>query len=85
MKAAVPINRRWVIILNNGSVVVDWGDDVFQDIVSGEFLSSVDQSRSHALLDDECAWLLSIGCIQDYDNNQIYVAHLPERRKSSVD
>jgi len=33
-----PINRHWVLVLKDGRIVIDWGDDLYQDIRSGEFL-----------------------------------------------
>ena len=85
MTAAVPINRHWVIVLNNGDVVIDWGDGVFQDVISGEFLTTVNQTGSHAIQNDECVWLESSGVIQGYDTAEVYVTHLPLRHQQSLE
>lgn len=85
MHAAVPINRQWVIVLKNGDVIVDWGGDIYQDVVSGEFLSAVDQTGSHPIQDDECTWLETTGRIQDFDKGYVYVYGLPERPKKSME
>lgn len=85
MPAAVPISRQWVIVLNNGNIIVDWGNNVFQDLVSGEFLTAVDQTGSRAVQDDDCSWLERSGYIQSFDSTQIYVYGLPERKKPFID
>jgi len=85
MPSAVPVSRQWVIVLNNGNVVIDWGDSVFQDLISGEFLTAVDQTGCHSILDEECDWLEKSSCIQKYDGAQIYVYGLPEQHKSFID
>lgn len=84
MPAAVPISRQWVVVLKNGDVVVDWGD-IFQDIISGKFLTVVDQTGSHPIQDDECTWLEKTGRIQGFDRTQVYVFGLPERSKKSME
>jgi len=85
MTAAVSINRHWVIVLNDGMVVIDWGNGTFQDILTGEFFTEIDQNASNAIHDGECAWLLNNGTIQGYDNEQVYVVNLPQRQKSAIE
>lgn len=85
MIAAVPISRQWVIVLHNGDIVIDWGDGVFQDVISGMILFKVDQSGSHTIQNDECAWLESRGVIQGFDAAQVYVTHLPLRHQESLE
>lgn len=85
MTAAVPINRHWVIVLNNGDIVIDWGAGIFQDILSGKFLSAIDQTASHAIQDDECSWLQQGGYIQGFDSAQVYVSDLPQQQKPPIE
>lgn len=85
MSSAVPVSRQWVIVLNNGNVVIDWGDSVFQDLISGEFLTAVDQSGCHPILDAECDSLQKSSVIQGFDSAQIYVYGLPEQHKPFMD
>jgi hypothetical protein len=85
MPSALPINRQWVIVLNNGDVIIDWGDGVFQDVMSGTFLTAVDQTGSHPVQDDECSWLEKAGAIQGFDKFQVYVFDLPIRSKKSIE
>ncbi|MHB0988532.1 MAG: hypothetical protein ACYC3P_07710 [Bellilinea sp.] len=85
MTSAVSINRQWVIVLNNGDVVIDWGDGVFQDVMNGAFLPEVDQTGSHPVQDNECAWLEKAGAIQGFDKTQVYVYDLPARSKKSLE
>ncbi len=85
MTSAVSINRQWVIVLCNGDIVVDWGDGVFQDVMSGSFLPVVDQTGSHPVQDNECSWLEKAGAIQGFDKFQVYVYDLPARLKKSLE
>lgn len=85
MPAAVPISRQWVMVLKNGDVIIDWGGNTFQDIISGEFLTHLDQTGSHPIQEDECSWLEKTGCIQGFDREQVYVTNLPELPKKSMD
>ncbi len=34
MPSGVPIDRQWVFVLDDGRPVVDWGDDLIQDMNS---------------------------------------------------
>lgn len=79
MPVALPISRQWVTVLNNGTIVIDWGNNQFQDLVTGEFLTAVDLSGSHAIQDDVCTWLEKTGCIQGFDRDQLYISNLPQR------
>ena len=52
----VPVNRQWVLVTHTGAVVIDWGDDQFQDVHTGEFIrvtqeeiSRVDRTRTYNL------------------------------------
>ena len=47
MPSGVPIDRQWVFVLEDGSPVVDWGDDLMQDLLSGDFLESNRKDPGH--------------------------------------
>jgi hypothetical protein len=79
------VNRQWVIVLKDGSIVIDWGDEWYQDLISGEFHRSVDQAGSHTILDDELVWLKRSRNIFDFDSQCIYVGSLPERPQEPLD
>ena len=39
MSTGTPINRQWVIVLKDGNIVIDWGDGLYQDVRSGDFVN----------------------------------------------
>jgi hypothetical protein len=85
MPEGFTLNRGWVLVLKDGRVVVDWGENVFQDLSSGQFIESVDLIGSHAIQDEELAWLKRTGQVLDYDGAQVYLGGLPERRRKPLD
>ncbi len=85
MPGGTVCNRRWVIVLADGSIMYEIGEHCFQDLFSGEFVDSVNQSGSHTILDDELYWLKRTGQIIDFDDINVYVAGLPERPLKSID
>lgn len=85
MPGGVAINRVWMRVLHNGCVVIDWGDGVFQDLHSGAFTDSIDVRGSHALSDDELAWLKRTSQIEGYDEWQVYLNALPERPRKTIE
>ena len=42
MHAGIPILRHWVLVLRDGTIVVDWGDGLFQNIYSGQFMQELE-------------------------------------------
>ncbi|MEL7592246.1 MAG: hypothetical protein AAGU17_13230 [Anaerolineaceae bacterium] len=77
--SGTPLNRQWVIVLNDGMVVIDWGDGVYQDIVNGDFLSIREEEVSHHITNRELDWLIKTGRVASYDNLIVRVHSLPER------
>lgn len=80
-----PINRHWVLVLKDGRIVIDWGDDLYQDIRSGEFLSIREEDYSHHILNQELDWLVKIGRVATYDAKLVHVHNLPERPRRTID
>jgi hypothetical protein len=78
-------NRRFVVVLADGSVIYELGENCYQDLISGEFYDSVNQSGSHTILDEELAWLKRTAQIMDYDDMNVFVAGLPERPQRSIE
>lgn len=85
MPEGFTLNRGWVLVLKDGRVVVDWGENVFQDLSSGQFIESVDLIGSHPIRDEELAWLKRTGQVLDYDGAQVYLGGLPERPRKPLD
>lgn len=79
MAAGTAFNRHWVIALADGSIVIDFGDNLYQDLATGVFRKDVNQAGSHTILDGELAWLKRTGHIFDFDHDSVYISGLPER------
>ena len=85
MPGGIAVNRHWIFVLKDGRIVIDWGDQCFQDLLDGEFFSDIDQAGSHTILDDELAWLKRTGSIEGFDNHTVFVGGLPQRPQPTLD
>lgn len=80
-----PVNRQWVLVLRSGQVVIDWGDDLFQDVHEGDFLQCKEEDISHGVLDDELEILIRAGRVGHYDSKEIFFFKLPERHQNTIE
>ncbi|MGB3701105.1 MAG: hypothetical protein WA997_07525 [Anaerolineales bacterium] len=85
MPSGVPIDRQWIFVLDDGSPVVDWGDDLIQDLLSGDFLASNREDAGHPIRDDELEMLKRAGRIERYDSRHVYIYALPERPRPTIE
>ena len=85
MPHGTPFNRNWVVILNDGSPVLDWGDGLFQDIMTGDFMQLNESTISRAIMDNELDRLHLAGRIFGYDSTLVYLGPLPERNRRTLD
>ena len=85
MPSGLPIDRQWVFVLDDGRPVVDWGDDLVQDLVSGDFLESNLKDPGHPIRDDELDMLKRAGRIERYDSRNVYIYTLPERPRPTIE
>jgi hypothetical protein len=85
MPQGIPIGRPWVVVLRSGAIAIDWGDGIFQEAVSGEFLTVSENQISHCALDVDLDWLIRVGRVRSFDAQQVYFQSLPERSKSVLE
>jgi len=85
MPGGTPVSKNWVLVLLNGSVVIDWGDGIFQDVYSGDFLRCTETQISHTIQEEELEWLKRAGKIIDFDQQMVYFYPLPERSRRMLD
>jgi len=85
MTGGTPVNRHWVVVLQNGIAAIDWGNGLFQDILSGEFIHGTEADVSHTIQDDELEQLKHMSRIYQYDANIVYVFPLPEPPHRTID
>jgi hypothetical protein len=85
MPSGVPIDRQWVYVLEDGRPVIDWGDDLLQDLLSGDFLNSDRGDDGHPIRDDELEMLTRAGRIERFDSRHVYIFALPERPRPTIE
>ena len=85
MTGGTPVNRHGVVILQSGIPVIDWGNELFQDILSGQFIHGTEADISHTILDEELEQLKHMSRIYRYDANYVYVYPLPEPPHRTID
>ena len=85
MPGGIPIDRQWILILKDGTVVIDWGNSMAQDIVSGDFMKCTEREISHKISDPELQWLSHTGRVERFDTKVVYFYSLPERSQHTID
>jgi hypothetical protein len=79
MAGGTLIHREWVLVLQSGDIVIDWGEGIFQDVRSGEFLRVPEREVSHRADDEIMEWLKRAGRVVRFDAKLVEFANLPER------
>ncbi len=85
MASGTPINRQWVIVLKDGNIVIDWGDGLFQDVRTGDFVAVFEKDFSHHVLNEELDLLIRAGRVAAYTASMIYFNSLPERPQKTIE
>jgi hypothetical protein len=85
MPAGVPIDRQWIYVLKDGRTVLDWGDDLVQDLLNGDFVNFTKEAFSHPIQDVDLEMLKRAGRIERFDDRQVYVYSLPERPQPTLE
>ncbi|MGA2821320.1 MAG: hypothetical protein ABSF61_11795 [Anaerolineales bacterium] len=83
MITGTPIHREWVYALQDGTIVVDWGEGNLQDIVTGDLLR--EGKFGHELVDYELENLRNSGYIDEFDSRNVYLRPLPEIKRPTLD
>ena len=84
MMGGVPVERQWVLVLKNGTVAIDWGDGLFQDVYSGKFFEGTEAQVSHTITDGELDMLQYAG-YATFDGRNVFFQGLPERQLKELD
>jgi hypothetical protein len=85
MPSGVPIDRQWIYVLEDGRSIIDWGDYLVQDLLSGDFYSNVDSDYSHPIRDDELEMLKRAGRVERFNARHVYIFSLPERPRATIE
>jgi hypothetical protein len=85
METGTPIHRHWVLVLQDGLIVVDWGEGLFQDIYTGQFLRNLEGKISHTAQNDDLEMLRRSGLVDHFDTYQVWLLNLPDRPVRLID
>ncbi len=78
MSGGIAIGRQWVFVLSDGSIVMDWGNQLAVDLARGEFVEYHEGLVTHPVRDDELETLRKMGRVASYDRQLVYVTTMPE-------
>lgn len=85
MPGGMAINRQWVFVLRDGTIVMDWGDGRAVDLARGEFIEFKEAIYSHPVQDDELEYLRRMGRVSSFDSSVIVITSMPEQPHESED
>jgi hypothetical protein len=85
MPSGVPIDRQWVYVLEDGRLIIDWGEELVQDMLSGDFFTNKWSADSHPVRDDELEMLRRAGRVERFNARHVYIFSLPERPRSTLE
>ena len=85
MIGGTPVNRQWVVALKDGTIVIDWGDEIYQDVRSGDFVTVDEKEINHHLMNEELDWLIRIGRVASYTSQIVWFNSLPERPHRTIE
>lgn len=85
MPTGKPLNRDTIFVLKNGTAVVDWDENIVQDLFTGDFFRCKKSEISHVIRDDELEILRRAGRVESYDSRHVYVYTLPEPPRRMID
>ncbi len=85
MTEGTAVNRDYVLLTQDGRLIVDWGDGKFMDVLSGNFVEIKEEEISHHPTNEELDWLVHINAVVKYDGKSVWFAKLPERPLRTID
>ncbi len=85
MPSGVPIHRQCVCVLKDGRLIIDWGEELVQDMLNGDFFTSERSAGSHPVRDDELDMLLRAGRVERLNARHVYICSSPERPGATLE
>lgn len=77
--------RHLIYVLNNGTPVLEWSEELAQDLFTGEFIHCTRNELTHAIRDDELEILVRAGRVEHFDEREVYIFALPEPPRRTLD
>ena len=85
MSDGIPVPRTMLISLKTGDIVVDWGNNRIQDIITGDFITLDEDEFGQTVNDGELEIMKKNGQILNYDSRMVYIGPLPEPPLQTID
>jgi len=85
MPSGTPFRREFVLVFEDGRIVLDWGDGLFQDLDTGEFFHAQQGEISHQVDDNELDLLKRAGRVDFFNRQQVYFLNLPDRPIKTIE
>jgi|APLow6443716910_1056828.scaffolds.fasta_scaffold149406_1 hypothetical protein len=85
MPTGTPVNRQWVVVLQDGSVVIEWGEGEFQDALGGELIHGKSSQISHHATTEDLERLKRAGRVEEFNDRIVYFQGLPEVPRKALD
>lgn len=78
MPIGIAIDRQLIMVLEDGTFLLDWENGLGVDLLKSEFVPYRESDYSHAIQDEELEILRRAGRVAGFDHRQVYVISLPE-------
>ncbi|HEX7394522.1 MAG TPA: hypothetical protein VF313_06300 [Anaerolineaceae bacterium] len=85
MPNGTPFKREFILVLEDGRVVLDWGDGLFQDLNTGDFLEVLKVLASHKIENPQLELLIRAGRVERFNRHEVIFLNLPERPSKMID
>ena len=85
MAVGTEVNRQWVLTLHSGVVVIDWGDEIYQEVHNGAFIHVDEREVSHHTSDEELETLRKAGRVNRYTATVVFFINLAERPMQTIE
>jgi hypothetical protein len=83
MPTGTPVNRDWVYVLQDGTIVIEWEEGTLQDIQTGDFLHQ--GAFGHPVQDNELERLRLTGRVESFDTRTVYLRALPDYKRKTIE
>ncbi len=85
MPEGVPVSRQFFLVTQKGNFVVDWGNNVYQDVYSGSTVELEETDFTYMVKDDELMMLKQNKVICDFDQYTVYIYPMRDVFNSSME
>jgi len=85
MPEGVPVSRQFFLVTQKGNFVVDWGNNVYQDVYSGSKVELEETDFTYMVKDDELMMLKQNKVICDFDQYTVYIYPMRDVFYSSME